>query len=67
MWATSQAPLGLAGSPLPVLLGTHAPVKLQPGTCPTPQVHSEVDGWARVIRLSDNRTGLVPSWAVALE
>ncbi|KAL4422766.1 hypothetical protein ABPG75_008963 [Micractinium tetrahymenae] len=28
------------------------------------KVHSEVDGWARVIRLSDNRTGLVPSWAV---
>ena len=31
------------------------------------KVHSEVDGWARVIRLSDNRTGLVPSWAVSLE
>ena len=28
------------------------------------KVHSEVDGWVRVIRLSDNRTGLVPSWAV---
>jgi len=28
------------------------------------KVHSEVDGWARIIRLSDNRTGLVPSWAV---
>ncbi|PSC76102.1 short-chain dehydrogenase [Micractinium conductrix] len=28
------------------------------------KVHSEVDGWVRVIRLSDNRTGLVPSWAL---
>jgi hypothetical protein len=31
------------------------------------KVHSEVEGWARVIRLSDNRTGLVPSWAVATD
>lgn len=31
------------------------------------KVHSEVDGWARVIRLSDNRTGLVPSWAVSMD
>lgn len=28
------------------------------------QVHSDVDGWARVVRLSDGRTGLIPSWAV---
>ena len=31
------------------------------------KVHSEVEGWARVIRLSDNRSGLVPSWAVATD
>ena len=31
------------------------------------KVHSEVDGWARVIRLSDHRTGLVPSWAVGAD
>jgi hypothetical protein len=31
------------------------------------KVHSQVDGWARVIRLGDNRTGLVPSWAVGGE
>lgn len=35
--------------------------------CQPLQVHSEVDGWARVIRLSDNRTGLVPCWAVSLD
>ena len=29
------------------------------------QVHSDVDGWARVVRLADGRSGLVPSWAVA--
>eukprot|EP00887_Chlorella_sp_A99_P007321 scaffold2.g7321.t1 len=28
------------------------------------KVHSEVGGWLRVIRLSDSRSGLVPSWAV---
>lgn len=31
------------------------------------KVHSEVDGWARVIRVSDHRSGLVPSWAVGGE
>lgn len=40
---------------------------LNPILPPLSQVHSEVDGWARVIRMSDNRTGLIPSWAVALE
>ena len=34
---------------------------------PPPQVHSEVGGWLRVIRLSDSRSGLVPSWAVAAD
>lgn len=29
------------------------------------RVHSEVAGWARVVRSSDGRSGLVPSWAVA--
>lgn len=28
------------------------------------KVHSEVGGWARVLRVSDLRAGLVPSWAV---
>ncbi|KAL6768752.1 hypothetical protein ACKKBF_B16055 [Auxenochlorella protothecoides x Auxenochlorella symbiontica] len=28
-------------------------------------VHNDADGWARVMRLSDGRSGLVPSWAVA--
>jgi hypothetical protein len=29
------------------------------------KVHSEVGGWARVLRVGDRRGGLVPSWAVA--
>jgi hypothetical protein len=29
------------------------------------KVHSEVGGWARVLRVSDRRGGLVPTWAVA--
>ena len=28
------------------------------------KVHSEVGGWARVLRVADRRGGLVPSWAV---
>ena len=28
------------------------------------KVHSEVGGWARVMRVSDAKSGLVPSWAV---
>ena len=28
------------------------------------KVHSDVGGWARVMRMSDAKTGLVPSWAV---
>lgn len=28
------------------------------------KVHSEVGGWARVLKLSDNTGGLIPSWAV---
>lgn len=29
-------------------------------------VHNDADGWARVMRLSDGRSGLVPLlWAVA--
>jgi len=28
------------------------------------KVHSDVGGWARVLRMSDAKTGLVPSWAV---
>ncbi len=31
------------------------------------KVHSDVGGWARVMRLSDAKTGLVPSWAVGGE
>lgn len=28
------------------------------------KVHSDVGGWVRVVRLSDHKSGLVPSWAV---
>jgi len=31
------------------------------------KVHSEVGGWARVLRVTDLRGGLVPSWAVGPE
>lgn len=31
------------------------------------KVHSEVGGWARVLRVGDRRGGLVPSWAVGAE
>lgn len=31
------------------------------------KVHSDIQGWVRVLRLSDHRTGLVPSWAVGAE
>ena len=31
------------------------------------KVHSEMGGWARVMRMADAKAGLVPSWSVGLE